>query len=245
MRPIGFSTGALAYADFRRGVAIVREKGLRVIQLSALRQGELFPMIEALPTLDLSPFEHVSVHAPSCFDRAWERVLCDRLRAEAWRGWPIIVHPDAISDFGPWRELGALVSVENMDKRKPIGRTADELVSIFRELPEATLCFDIGHARQVDLTMTEAYLIPRNFGQRLAQVHVSEVNSRSKHDALLYSSILAFQEVARLIPERVPLVLETPIAEDKMESEMAKVREAIPLDFQANRLICPAVVARR
>ena len=48
----------------------------------------------------------------------------------------------------------------------------------------------------------------------------------------LYSSILAFQEVARLIPELVPLVLETPVAEDEMESEMAKVRDALPLDLQ-------------
>jgi hypothetical protein len=211
---------------------MVREKRLRVMELSALRQGELFPMLEALPTLDLTGFEYVSIHAPSSFDRSWERVLCDRLRAEAWRRWPIITHPDAISDFGLWRELGGVVCVENMDKRKPVGRTAHELASVFDKLPEATLCFDIGHARQVDLTMTEAYLILRDFGSRLAQVHVSEVNSRSKHDALSFSSILAFREVARLIPEPVPLVLETPVAEHDMESEMAKVREALPLDLQ-------------
>jgi hypothetical protein len=212
---------------------MVSKKGLRVMELSALRQGELIPLLEALPTLDLSGFDHVSIHVPSCFDPTWEQSLCDRLRAEAWRGWPIIVHPDAIFDFGLWRELGAVVSVENMDKRKPVGRTADELASVFDELPDATLCFDIGHARQVDLTMTEAYLILRDFGPRLAQVHVSEVNSRSKHDALSYSSILAFQEVARLIPEQVPLILETPVTQGEMESEMEKVRKALPLDRQS------------
>jgi hypothetical protein len=211
---------------------MVREKRLGVLELSALRQAELIPLLEALQTLDLSGFEHVSIHAPSCFDPTWERVLCDHLRAETWRRWPIIIHPDAISDFGLWRELGAVVSVENMDKRKAVGRTAHELASIFDKLPEATLCYDIGHARQVDPTMTEAYLILRDFGSRLAQVHVSEVNSRSKHDVLSYSSILAFREVARLIPEPVPLVLETPVAEDEMESEITKVREALPLDLQ-------------
>jgi endonuclease IV len=143
-----------------------------------------------------------------------------------------VVHPDAISDFGLWRELGVLVCVENMDKRKPVGRTTNELAMIFERLPAAKLCFDIGHARQIDLTMTEAYLILREFGSKLTQVHVSEVNTRSKHDPLSYSSILAFQEVARLIPARVPLILETPVTEEQMDSEISKVREALPLNLQ-------------
>jgi len=145
----------------------------------------------------------------------------------------IVIHPDAISDFGLWRELGAAVCIENMDKRKPIGRTADELAVVFKELPAATLCFDIGHARQIDLTMTEAYLILREFSSKLIQVHVSEVNARSKHDPLSYSSILAFQEVARLIPAHVPLILETPVTKEDMDSEIAKVRQALPLNLQS------------
>jgi hypothetical protein len=159
MRPIGFSTGALAYADFRRGLAMISRRGLSTIELSALRQNELIPLLDAIPTLDLSGFEYVSIHAPSQFEPAWEQTLFSRLQAEGWRGWPIVIHPDAIRDFGLWRELGPRVCIENMDKRKPIGRTADELAVVFDQLPAATLCFDAGHARQVDLTMTEAYLI--------------------------------------------------------------------------------------
>lgn len=229
MRVIGFSTGALAYADFRQGLSIVSKKRLAAIELSALRQNELVPMLDALPSLELSMFEYVSIHAPSQFEPAWEAASWARLSDEAKRGWPIILHPDAISDFGLWRELGPLVCIENMDKRKPLGRTADELASVFEQLPDATFCFDIGHARQLDPTMTEAYLILREFGSRLAQVHVSEVNTRSKHDRLSYSSILAFQEVAHLVPPHVPLILETPVREDEIESEIAKVREALPL----------------
>jgi hypothetical protein len=233
MRPIGFSTGALAYADFARGLNIVRQYGLNVVELSALRQNELVPLLNAIPHLDLSDFHYISVHAPSSFAPEWETTLCDRLRGEADRGWPIVIHPDAINDFGVWRELGKAVCIENMDKRKPIGRTADELESVFRELPEATFCFDIGHVRQVDLTMTEAYIILRAFGSRLRQVHVSEVNSRSKHDALSYSSMVAFREVAQLIPEAVPLILETPVNEKNIEAEIEKVRKALPPNLQA------------
>ncbi|MBV8846114.1 MAG: hypothetical protein JO307_25175 [Bryobacterales bacterium] len=232
MRPIGFSTGALAYADFRRGLAIIRNKGLHSIELSALRQNELVPLLEAIPRLELSGFKYISIHAPSQYEPAWEEELCERLHAEKWRGWPIIVHPDAIHDFSLWRRLGAAVCIENMDRRKSIGRTASELAGIFEKVPEATLCFDIGHARQVDLTMTEAYLILREFGSNLTQVHVSEVNARSKHDPLSYSSMLGFRDVARLIPAEVPLILETPVAEGEIEAEIEKVRQSLPLDLQ-------------
>ena len=77
--------------------------------------------------------------------------------------------------------------------------------------------------------MTEAYLILREFGSKLRQVHVSEVNTRSKHDLLSYASILAYHEVAQMIPAKAPLILETPVAEDQIEAEIAKVRKALPL----------------
>jgi len=230
MRPIGFSTGALAYADFRRGLAMARTADCSAVELSALRQPELFPLLESLRSLDLTGFEYVSIHAPSQFEPTWETAARDSLREECWRKWPIVVHPDALFDFSLWREFGALLCVENMDKRKPIGRTVRELGRIFEQLPQASFCFDIGHARQCDPTMTEAYLMLREFGSRLRQVHVSEVNTRSKHDPLSYASILAYQEVAQLIPAGVPLILETPVAEDRIEAEIAKVREALPLN---------------
>jgi hypothetical protein len=229
MRPIGFSTGALAYADFRSGLAMIQPTVCQAVELSALRQAELLPLLESLGSLDLIGYEYISIHAPSHFDATWEAVIWDHLREELWRNWPIVVHPDALFDFSLWREFGNLLCVENMDKRKPIGRTARELDSVFGQLPDASLCFDIGHARQCDPTMTEAYLILREFGSKLRQVHVSEVNTRSKHDPLSYASILAYQEVAHLIPANVPLILETPVAADQIEAEIAKVRKALPL----------------
>src|SRR5260370_5145432 len=161
MRPIGFSTGALAYADFRGGLEMVRHGGLSTIELSALQQNEWIPLLNVFPSLNLPGYEYVSIHAPSQYDPAWEGVLLNHLRAEAWRGWAIVIHPDAISDFGLWRELGAAVCIENMDKRKPIGRTANEFTVVFKELPAATLGFAIGPARQTVLPMTQADSIRR------------------------------------------------------------------------------------
>ena len=229
MRPIGFSTGAVAYADFRRGLAMSLTQHCPAIELSALRQPELMPMLDALNALDLTTFSYVSIHAPSQFAPEWETIVWDRLHDELWRRWPVILHPDAILDFSLWREFGSLLCVENMDKRKPIGRTAKELDSIFKQLPEASLCFDIGHARQCDPTMTEAYLILKEFGSKLRQVHVSEVNTASKHDPVSYASLLAFQDVAHWIPPNVPLIIESPVGIEDMAAEIMKVRGAFPL----------------
>jgi hypothetical protein len=125
-----------------------------------------------------------------------------------------------------------------MDKRKPTARTAPELACVFDELPEASLCFDIGHARQVDSTMTEAHFILKHFGNRLRQVHVSEVNTRSKHDPLSLASILAFREVASLIKEDVPLILETPVGENQLWLEMERASEALPSHEQVSEQAC-------
>lgn len=228
MRTIGFSTGALAYADFRRAVDMLRGKPVRAIELSALRECELRPMLEGLDELDLSQFEYVSVHAPSDFPKEHEAEVVNLLSALSQRGWPIVLHPDVCHDFGLWRQFGSQLCVENMDIRKPRGRTMLELKQIFAKLPEASFCFDFGHARQVDSTMTEADILLKTFDRRLRQVHVSEVNTSSKHDPLSYASILAFREIAPLLRQDVPVILETPVSEDRIESEMKRATEALP-----------------
>src|SRR5690349_21163634 len=59
MRPPGFSTGALAFADFRRGLALVRDHRLPAIELSALRVAELAPLLGALDELELDSFRYI------------------------------------------------------------------------------------------------------------------------------------------------------------------------------------------
>jgi hypothetical protein len=118
-----------------------------------------------------------------------------------------------------------------MDKRKEIGQTARHLRSIFRRLPAASFCFDIGHAHQVDPTMGEAVLLLEEFQQRLSQLHVSEVNSESKHDPISLEVAMAFEIVSMLIPESVPAILEgVPKGIDPVEranAEMALVGQLL------------------
>jgi hypothetical protein len=227
MRPVGFSTGAIANGDFRRGIEILSQSSARAIELSALRNGELIPLLDAIDSLDLSPFSYISFHAPGQFESRQEPGIVEQLKRVVPRKWPLIVHPDVIRDFGAWAAFGELLCIENMDKRKAGGRTAKELGDVFRELPDAAFCFDVGHAHQVDPTMTEAFLILEAFGDRLREVHVSKVNTTSGHDTLSFGAILAFQEVAELIPPELPVILETPASEHTIPSEMEYAVEAL------------------
>src|ERR1035441_3092199 len=172
MRPIGFSTGAVAKADYRTALGALRRSHVRIVELSALRRWELPLLIADLQHLQLDEFEFVSFHAPSRFEAADEASVVHDLDRVAAAGIPIAVHPDVIFNSERWKPFGPLLFIENMDKRKPTGRTAADLAALFRVFPAARMCLDLGHARQVDPTMLEARLILEQHQDRLAQVHI-------------------------------------------------------------------------
>ena len=107
-----------------------------------------------------------------------------------------------------------------MDRRKSTGRTAEELRSTFNLLPDARHCFDVGHARQCDTSMAESYRILEAYGSRLAQLHVSEVNSASQHDPITYATKLGFQSIAHLIPAHIPLIIESRVPQGGISKEI-------------------------
>ncbi|MGC2321819.1 MAG: hypothetical protein WA463_04225 [Terriglobales bacterium] len=195
-------------------------KAVNAIEISALRQEELRPIIQDLPDLDLARFDYRSFHAPSQLELAFEQSAVELLGRVSSKGWPIVVHPDAIHTPDLWRPFGKNLCIENMDKRKPMGRTVDELRFIFDSFPEASFCFDVGHARQVDPTMSGAAAILHSYGDRLLQLHVSEVNTQSKHDPITYETLLACRRIAHLIPEEMPIIVESRVLEPAIENEL-------------------------
>jgi hypothetical protein len=229
MKCIGFSTGALARGDFRLALEMLANKNANAVELSALRQDELAPLVAELDDLDLSRFQYISFHAPSAMEQSFERTALELLAQVAARKWPIIVHPDAMHIPANWASLGDCLCIENMDKRKPIGQTAEDLAKIFEMLPNASLCFDIGHARQVDPTMMEAWSILQSFRGRIKQLHVSEVNTQSKHDPISLESVLAFQRVAHLLPADAPIILESRVEESEINEEIQNALAALSL----------------
>lgn len=227
MKYVGFSTGALARQDFRRALRMMADKPLRAVELSALRQEELRPLVEHLEELDLRQFRYIAFHAPSSLDESFEPVALELLQRVHSRGWPIIVHPDAMHNVAQWAVLGESLCIENMDKRKDVGRTATALDEFFRVLPHASFCFDMGHARQVDATMSEAALMLQRFRNRLRQLHVSEVGAQSKHDPLTLEAVLAFQRVSHLVPPNIPVILESRVEEAGIREEIENALQSL------------------
>jgi hypothetical protein len=222
---IGYSTGAIAPGDVPAALSILAGSGAAAVELSALRLAELGPLLAALPSLDLSAYAHVSVHAPSRFSGAEEPALIDSLSALP-PSFPIVLHPDTVHDLVRWRPLAGRLCVENMDRRKPVGRTLVEIFRFFDALPEASFCFDVGHAHQVDRTMGEAWELIRALGSRLGQLHVSEVGSSGRHDPLSLPTVAAFRRIAAFVPEDAAVIVESPAAPAEIAAQMRFAAEA-------------------
>jgi len=227
MPTVGFSTGALALGDFERGLRMLASKRANAVELSALRSVELAPLLNAaLSRLEelQARYQYIAFHAPT--DHQNEHDLVEQLKSIAERRLNIVVHPDIIRDVSLWQQLGNCLCIENMDSRKVTGRTAKELRGIFEKLPQAKLCFDVAHARQVDPTMTEATRILSEFRNRLAQVHLSEVNGKGKHFAMSFVARRAYERLADVL-STVPVILESPVNETGIESQIEEAKRML------------------
>jgi len=228
METIGFSTGSLALGDVQSALGLLERHRTGCIELSALRVHELAPLLSLLPDLPLHRYRSISIHAPSAFTAGEERrIAADLLGVAAARGWLVVVHPDTIHDFGAWVPFGSRLAIENMDRRKPVGRTVEELEPIFARLPRASFCFDVAHARQVDPSMVEAVRLLEVFGDRLAEVHLSELDAQSRHTRLSRAAIHACLEIARLVPADVPVIIEAPVRPHEIGDELMASLQAM------------------
>ncbi len=225
MERIGFSTGALAKGDVERGLQLQRAHARGAVELSALREAELPRLVELARDLDLSQFEIVSVHLPSSTDRLDQEALLElinRLPTE----WLLVVHPTIVNDLRLWRPLGARVCIENMDQRKDMCRTAEELEPTMEALPDARFCLDVAHAGQIDPSMAEAVSMLVRFGDRLAELHVSRLGPSSEHLPLDQQMVERIRKIADLVPVHIPLIIESVVSPDEVAREIDRVAEA-------------------
>jgi hypothetical protein len=211
--PLGASTGYMEEQreDWEALVGVAVEVSTFAAELAALSEEEL-PGLEAyLSGSPELPFCYLSVHAPVKALRLPEAELVRRLARLAPVVDAIVVHPDAIEEPRLYRELGSCLVLENMDARKPTGRTAAELAPYFRALPEAGLCLDVAHVLSVDPTMAEGGRILDAFAGRLRHLHVSSVDEECRHVALRADQEERFEPLLRRCPD-VPWILEAPLA---------------------------------
>jgi hypothetical protein len=208
---IGASTGYMAghRNDWATLARMAAEVSLLAVELSALSEPELPVLLDWLEARPSLPFRWVAAHGPTKGRAMPEDKLVEMLDRLARHVEAIVLHPDTMDDLALYRQLGAKLSVENMDTRKPVGQHADDLESIFDELPQARLCFDVAHASAVDPSMGAGEEILERFGARLSHVHVSSLDGRCHHVSLTEEDEDRFDSVLGRCRD-VPWILEAP-----------------------------------
>lgn len=211
---VGCSTGFLAprgdWPALTRQAATISTVAIELAALSASELPGLAAYLDQRPRL---PFQYVSLHAPSKDIDVDERRLIASLAELSPRVDTIVVHPDTLHDVAAWGQIGRRLALENMDLRKPDGRTADELANYFAVLPEARLCFDIAHAHDVEPSMLVAREILERFGARLRHMHISSLDESQHHVPLTSEHEDLFDPLLERCRD-VPWILEAPIRRD-------------------------------
>jgi hypothetical protein len=209
---LGCSTGFMAESrgDWERLVDEAAGISSVAVELSALSGSELPGLLRYLESAPRLPFLFVSVHGPSKgrLGDDEHRVVADLCRIPTWVD-AIVVHPDTMSNLAAYRPLGRRLAIENMDARKTGGQTAHELERYFAQLPEARLCFDLAHAKDVDPTLNDATEILRRYSSRLSHVHLSSLDDSKHHVSLTLEDEQLFAPLLVRCRD-VPWILEAP-----------------------------------
>ena len=211
--PLGASTGYMegSRGDWPAMVTEALETSGWAIELAALSEDELPGLEDFLADRPELPFAYLSVHAPVKHLRMPEATLVRRLARLAQVADAIVVHPDAMDDPRAYRPLGSSLVLENMDARKPAGRTVAELAPYFAALPEAGFCLDVAHVLSVDPTMQEGERLLDAYAGRLRHLHVSSIDAECRHQPLSAQHEARYHALLRRCPD-VPWILEAPLA---------------------------------
>ena len=67
----------------------------------------------------------------------------------------------------------------------------------------------------------------RAFRDRLAEIHISEVNSASEHVPISSMARAAFGRIGSLIPELIPAIIESVIRPDAIRDELEMARASL------------------
>lgn len=156
---------------------------------------------DKIPPEDLEIFKSVSLHAPCkdfvVRDDAKTRTILDRIQ-EMTRKTPfafVLFHPDLIEDCNVLLEYTFPIAIENMDKRKKFGLTANDLKRFF-DIINCKFVLDVNHCFTIDPSMQLACELTELFSDRLVGVHLS--GYANYHDPL-------FQTKQGVILDHIPV----------------------------------------
>ena len=245
MRMMGWSTGAIAKADYESALKTLDGEHINAVELSSLMLEEFAPMVERLVgdwrSLQLfqTGYQYVSIHLPGRFDAEQEKevrslagdltgnaLVRDNFILPRW-DCQMVLHPNTVHDWSSWETLQYHLLFENMDKRRGFGTTVEDMEQVFERLPHAGMCFDVGHALQIDETGGLAIEMLEAFHLRIRQVHISHVNHKGVHYAMPEWFVGRVRELAHLIPPDAAIIIESPVNKEELPKELCRVIRAL------------------
>jgi len=214
---IGFSTGCLYYCNLSLvdKLKVFLRAGATVVELSFGTPKQLFEfsLDEAIKS-KLRKFSRITVHAPfkeiRYFDGAGNTDEVIIKLKELFDNLPIsgfVFHPDTIANFIGLEVIGLPVLIENMDRNKKIGISAEDIAAI-KDDYNFGFVLDLQHAFEHDPSMDLANEMLQIMGERLSHLHVSGEFGDHHHIPLhLAQNQEAIGRILKLMPS-VPVILE-------------------------------------
>ncbi len=191
---------------------MLRDATGKLLEVSVMQDAELkalrsFLRSDHAPELLQLPAQ-LSLHAPSknldgfAFDRI---IYLSEMPKEFAQ---IIVHPDVMGDPQSWQMLGQRLVLENMDCRKNLGSTVEDLAAYFQILPKAKFCLDVAHVWSLDKTMQLGFELLEAFSNRLVEVHFSGIKESGSHCPLSKEQFATYQPLLEKV-RNTPWILES------------------------------------
>lgn len=178
---LGYSTGVFfAYnIPLLQKVELIYKTQSDAIELGFTKKERLKGSFDTKLYHLVKKFKYRSIHAPvidiryPSKDSKWiiEKVLT---LAENINANTVLFHPDLIDDF-VWlnKQFGNLLAFENMDRRKPYGKSVKDMKEVFNKSPKAKWVFDVNHLYTINKTMSKTTVYYESLKDRLCHYHLS------------------------------------------------------------------------
>lgn len=217
---IGFSTGALyKHQKTKLALRTIRQTGCLCVELGFVALKE-WKWLDDVTIEDLKHFSYVSFHAPAHdyspsieTSTIIKKILfiheCVR-RLDL-----VVVHPDLIRDFSALAASNLPIAIENMDRKKSMGRNPNDIFLILEQYPEWKMVLDLNHVYTNDQSMKLAESFIEKFGNKIAEIHLS--GFIKSHDPLFETRQAKIIESAKGIS--VPIIVESLLSPENLERE--------------------------
>lgn len=218
---IGFSTGVVhKQMNTKEATNLIRSIGCNAVELGFVRKQRIGDgWMNMLTAEDLNGFDFVSVHAPSDLEYKKDRQTSDVLdglkKLNKIRPLDLVVfHPQKEMDLSLFTNLPYPVSFENMDHRKDFGKDLKDLKKVFSFSKQFKMTLDLNHVFTNDTTMKLADEFYKEFGDRIAEIHLS--GFEKLHEPLYKTKQL---EIINKVKSNIPIIVESVMDQIEIKNE--------------------------